>query len=170
MFHAGRLAFQLGLLALVPQFARSQSPCDLNQDGTVNVADVQLATGMSLGRLLCTAAINGTGVCNVIVVQRVMNAALGGPCVTDTGPAPHTVVLKWTASTSSNVIGYHIYRGTASGGPYTKLNVSPIAGTSYTDSAVQGGQTYYYVATAVDDRNTESVFSNEAQAVIPSSG
>jgi fibronectin type 3 domain-containing protein len=43
-----------------------------------------------------------------------------------------------------------------------------VAGTSYTDVTVQGGQTYYYVTTAIDSGGNESVYSNEATAVVPS--
>jgi hypothetical protein len=78
----------------------------------------------------------------------------------------HTVGLAWDASTSS-VIGYNVYRGTNSGGPYQLLTSSPQPSTSYTDSGVLTGTTYYYVATAVDSNDIESVYSNQAQAVIP---
>ena len=80
--------------------------------------------------------------------------------------APHSVTLSWTASISSGVTGYRIYRGTASGGPYTILN--SVVGTSYMDASVQAGATYYYVVTAVDGSGIESAYSNEAQAVVPS--
>jgi len=73
----------LGLLAIMPGLAWSQSnACDLNGDGTVNAADVQLAVNMDLGKAPCAANIDGAGVCNAAVVQRVINAALGGNCVT----------------------------------------------------------------------------------------
>jgi Abnormal spindle-like microcephaly-assoc'd, ASPM-SPD-2-Hydin len=78
----------------------------------------------------------------------------------------HTVALTWDASTSS-VVGYNIYRGTQSGGPYSKLNASTLPATSYTDNAVAVGTTYYYVATAVDSSSTESGYSNQAVAQIP---
>jgi hypothetical protein len=84
-----------------------------------------------------------------------------------TGTTSHTVTLDWTASTSS-VAGYNVYRGTQSGGTYTKLNSSLVTGTTFTDSTAQAGQTYYYVTTAVDSNSVESVYSNEASAVIPS--
>jgi hypothetical protein len=58
------------------------SACDLNFDGVVSVLDAQLAVNMSLGTTPCTANINGPGVCEVTTIQRVVNAALGGPCVT----------------------------------------------------------------------------------------
>jgi fibronectin type 3 domain-containing protein len=78
----------------------------------------------------------------------------------------HWATLSWTPSTSS-VIGYYVYRGTQTGGPYVKLNAAPVSLNTYTDSAVQAGQTYFYVATSVDSSNIESMFSNEASAVIP---
>jgi len=79
----------------------------------------------------------------------------------------HTVSLTWTASTSQNVTGYNIYRSTVSGGPYSKINSALDPNTSYTDSTVANGQTYYYVTTAVNSNNEESTYSNQAQAVIP---
>jgi hypothetical protein len=78
----------------------------------------------------------------------------------------HSGALSWTASTSV-VTGYNVYRGTVSGGPYAKLNSSLIALTTFTDGTVQSGQTYFYVVTAVDASNVESVYSNEISATIP---
>lgn len=78
----------------------------------------------------------------------------------------HTVALSWNPSTSQ-VVGYNVYRGGVSGGPYSKINPSVDGNTTYTDSAVQSGQTYYYVTTAVDSVGVESSYSNQAQAVIP---
>jgi hypothetical protein len=83
-----------------------------------------------------------------------------------TEPSQHSVALSWDASTSQ-VVGYNIYRGVASGGPYTKLNTSANASTAYTDNSVQSGQIYYYVTTAVDSSNVESVYSNQVTASIP---
>jgi hypothetical protein len=83
------------------------------------------------------------------------------------GVNKHTVALDWTASTSTGISGYDVYRGTASGGPYTLLNSSPVSGTTYTDSTVQAGDTYYYVATAVNSSGAQSADSNQATAVVP---
>jgi fibronectin type 3 domain-containing protein len=60
-----------------------------------------------------------------------------------------------------------VYRGTVTGGPYTKINASLITLLTYTDTTVVSGQTYFYVTTAVDGSGNESVFSNQVQAVIP---
>jgi hypothetical protein len=163
-----RLGAALVFLALPLVAQTSFSPCDLNQDGTVNAADVQLAINMTLGSIACTASIDGAGVCNVAIVQRVVNAALGKACVTGAGAVPHYVSLSWTASTSSDVVGYNLYRGSTSGGPYTILNSSLLAGTTFTDNTVAAGQIYYYVSAAVDDNNNQSTYSNEAPATVPS--
>ena len=63
-------------------------------------------------------------------------------------------------------MGYNLYRGTVSGGPYAQV-ASRTAGSAYTDSTVAAGQTYFYVVTSVDGSGTESVYSNQAQAVVP---
>jgi hypothetical protein len=89
--------------------------------------------------------------------------------LTGTGAPPptHTVSLSWTASTSQNIIGYNIYRGGTSGGPYSKINSVLDPSTLYTDSAVVDGKTYYYVTSAVNSSNQESGYSNQTTAVIP---
>ncbi len=78
---------------------------------------------------------------------------------------PHSVSLTWMPSSSSGV-SYNVYRGTVSGGPYSLLK-SGVSSTAYTDSNVQSGSTYYYVTTAVDASGSQSVYSDEAPAVIP---
>ena len=80
--------------------------------------------------------------------------------------APHVVSLNWSASTSPNVSYYKVYRGTVNGGPYTPLATN-VRVTSYTDSSVQSGTTYYYVTTAVDSSGVESGYSDIAPAAIP---
>jgi hypothetical protein len=78
----------------------------------------------------------------------------------------HTVSLTWGASPSV-VTGYHIYRSTTDGAGYAPVDTSLISTLDYTDSTVFTGTTYYYVATAVDDVGSESVYSDQASAVIP---
>jgi hypothetical protein len=78
----------------------------------------------------------------------------------------HTVALAWQASTST-VSGYNVYRSTTSGSGYVKLNSSLVGGLTYTDSNLESATTYYYVTTAVDSSGNESVYSNQATAVIP---
>jgi fibronectin type 3 domain-containing protein len=77
------------------------------------------------------------------------------------------VALSWEQS-SSSVVGYYVYRGTKSSGPYTKLNTSPSTSTYYSDTTVNDGAVYYYVVTAVNSSNIESADSNQVSATIPS--
>ena len=74
--------------------------------------------------------------------------------------------LTWTApvggSDPNSISGYNIYRGTITGGPYTKLNtLSTIPATSYNDFQVNPGTQYFYVVTSVDSVGAESAFSVE---------
>ncbi|MGH9736862.1 MAG: choice-of-anchor D domain-containing protein [Candidatus Acidiferrales bacterium] len=103
-------------------------------------------------------------------VKIISNAASSPQSVTmsGNGVASHSVSLSWVASTSSDVVGYTVYRGTVSGS-YSKITSAPIGNTSYSDTTVQSGQniTYYYVVTAVDSTGAESTDSNEVTATIP---
>ena len=76
------------------------------------------------------------------------------------------VTLSWKASSSSNVVGYNVYRREHAGA-YTKLNVAPVEETSYADRTAQGGKAYFYVVTAVDNRGIQSEPCEEAAATVP---
>jgi hypothetical protein len=83
------------------------------------------------------------------------------------GPVQHKVQLSWKASTSKHILGYNIYRGTRSGGPYKKINDVLDPNTGFTDLTVSAGHKYYYVATAVNWKKRESAHSKQIQVVIP---
>jgi hypothetical protein len=76
------------------------------------------------------------------------------------------VTLDWAdnAEPEGDLQGYNVYRSTAHGGPYTKINGALLPSSNYPDSAVVNGTTYYYVVTAVDTVGSESSDSNEASA------
>ncbi|MEA2552731.1 MAG: hypothetical protein QOJ65_907, partial [Fimbriimonadaceae bacterium] len=100
----------------------------------------------------------------------VASVAGGGPTI----PAAPTgltatagnaqVSLAWTGS--SGATSYNVKRATVSGGPYTTVG-SPTA-TSFTNTGLTNGTTYYYVVTAVNTAG-ESGNSNQASAT-PSAG
>ena len=80
-------------------------------------------------------------------------------------------VLTWTAPTSG-VIGYNVYRGTASGGESTtpiNPTILPVGTASYTDNSTNSttapvaGNTYYYVVQAVN--GPVGLISNQSAAV-----
>ena len=94
----------------------------------------------------------------------------GGPGPTPTptpAPAVHSVSVTWNASTTSGLAGYNVYRGTVSGGPYSRITSTPTTALQFTDNAVAAGQTYFYVVTAVSGSGVESVTSNEMKVTVP---
>ncbi len=80
-----------------------------------------------------------------------------------------TVRLAWEAVPDADVAGYRVYRSATAGRGYQPLTPALLPGTTYVDGAVQRGQTYHYVVTAVDRarRANESVPSAEASATVP---
>jgi len=59
--------------------------------------------------------------------------------------------------------GYRIYRSTSSGGSYTQIDSVGASTTSYSDTGLNSGTTYYYVVTAYNSVG-ESSYSNEDSA------
>ncbi len=87
---------------------------------------------------------------------------------TGTAAPIHSVNLSWTASTTSGIESYNIYRAVhgTSCGSYTNIGSTAGSTTAYTDNNVTDGTTYCYATTAVDSSG-ESGYSNITQAVIP---
>ncbi|MGA9393151.1 MAG: choice-of-anchor D domain-containing protein [Candidatus Sulfotelmatobacter sp.] len=131
---------------------------------------VTIAAGSSKSFQLAYAPTTaGTASANVTFLSNASNSSATLPLTgTATAAPPPSVTLSWNASTSSGVDGYNLYRGTVSGGPYTRLNSTLNTTMSATDNTVAAGQTYYYVTTAVNAAGTESAYSNQVQAVVPS--
>jgi hypothetical protein len=86
-------------------------------------------------------------------------------------PAPYSVNLSWTASTTPGVTGENVYRAPLTGttcGAYANLTTTPLAGTTVTwsDNSVVGGQNYCYGVTSLNG-TAESSLSNVCQVSIP---
>jgi hypothetical protein len=94
------------------------------------------------------------------------SAPSSAPSTPTAAPTPASVALNWDASTSS-VAGYHVYRSSVSGGPYTRITASTVTALNYSDGSVQAGSKYFYVVSALDPSGDESAYSNEASADIP---
>jgi fibronectin type 3 domain-containing protein len=69
--------------------------------------------------------------------------------------------LNWTAS--SGATSYNVYRGTTAGGESSTAIATGITGTSYTNTGLTNGTTYYYKVAAVNAGGTSGL-SNEASA------
>ncbi|MGH9149468.1 MAG: fibronectin type III domain-containing protein [Acidimicrobiales bacterium] len=60
-----------------------------------------------------------------------------------------TIVVSWTATSSTWAGGYEVYRSTTSGGPYTlRATVPGQSSTSFSDGGLAFSTTYYYVVRA----------------------
>jgi hypothetical protein len=73
------------------------------------------------------------------------------------------VRLTWSAVGDTNIT-YNVKRSPSSGGPYTIIATT--SSTSYTDNAVLGGATYYYVVSAIS-AGREGLNSAEVSARVP---
>jgi len=74
------------------------------------------------------------------------------------------VSLSWTAGNGAT--SYNLYRAAESGGEGTNPVVTGITGTSYTDTDLNSGTTYYYQVVAVNGAGPTG-YSPEAQATTP---
>jgi len=77
-------------------------------------------------------------------------------------PGNSEVTLSWMAS--AHAATYIVGRGLKSGGPYTVVSPPTLSATTYTDTGLTPGTTYYYVVGAVDADGGTSANSNEASA------
>jgi uncharacterized repeat protein (TIGR03806 family) len=71
------------------------------------------------------------------------------------------IVLTWIAS--GGATSYTVKRASITGGPYTDFVQPGVAGTTYTNTGLVNGTTYYYVVTA-SNANGESANSAEKSA------
>jgi fibronectin type 3 domain-containing protein len=108
-----------------------------------------------------TPTVNGSATGNVSVASNATNS----PAVVSLTASSYVVALTWTASSSSDVVSYDVYRGTVPGS-YTILNTSPVTSTQFTDTSVADNITYYYVVTAVDSSGVQSSDSNQVTVPI----
>jgi len=76
------------------------------------------------------------------------------------------VSLQWTPNPESDIQGYEIYRSNSIGGPFAKAHTGILADTSWIDTNVSDGETYYYQLRAVDLYGNPSVFSEASEAAV----
>jgi hypothetical protein len=76
-----------------------------------------------------------------------------------------TVTLAWDPSTDPAVLGYKVYWGMKSGQYTWLVDVGNL--TNIEVSSLQDGMTYYFAATAYDNKGNESSYSNEVFYTVP---
>lgn len=73
------------------------------------------------------------------------------------------VTLTWSASIGA--LSYNVYRGTFAGGEGTTPLATGVLGSTFSDTGLVAGQSYYYVVTAVNGAGGQSARSNEVNVV-----
>jgi fibronectin type 3 domain-containing protein len=73
-----------------------------------------------------------------------------------------SVTLTWDANTESDLAGYRVYLGTASGQYGVPIATLPASFTNFLVENLQMSMTYFFAVTAFDTTGNESGLSNEA--------
>jgi hypothetical protein len=109
-----------------------------------------------------TTAVNGVHTLTAVAWDAAGNSATATRTVTVTNLLA-LVNLAWNANTESDLAGYKVHVGTASG-VYTLLNINVGNVTSFTVTGLAPGDVYYFAVTAYDTGGAESGVSNEVSA------
>lgn len=145
----------------------SVSATDIKTSGGVNGATIapgQTATLDVTFTPTKTETLSGSVKLTSSATNSPTTITVGG---TGVASVAHSVTLSWTASTSSGIAGYHVYRATLPGGTFSQLSSALVTGTTYMDSSVVAGDSYAYEVKAVSTQGAESAPSASVTATIP---
>ena len=78
-----------------------------------------------------------------------------------------TIGLSWSAATGAT--SYNVYRGTSAGGEGTTAYKTGVTGTSFSDTGLSPGSTYYYFVTAVNGAGESGHFSESSATTVAAS-
>ncbi|MDM5279606.1 glycoside hydrolase family 6 protein [Paenibacillus silvae] len=147
---------------------------------------VTVAANVSGTTYTNTGLINGTTYYYVVTASNAAgesvnsSAVMATPAAGATAPAAPTaltatpgnaqVSLSWTASTGAT--SYNVKRALSAAGPFVNV-ASNVTATSYIDTSLTNGTTYYYVVSAVNaagqSANSAAVSATPAGVVVPTS-
>ncbi|TQI65401.1 hypothetical protein [Clostridium sp. KNHs216] len=147
---------------------------DPNQDKWVTKAPMlgtryDFESAFINGKIYAIGGFDGNGFLSSVEEYTPVSSQPDAPTTLTATAGDKQVSLSW--SPVAGATGYNIYRSTTSGSNYTKI-ASDVISTTYTDTGLTNGVTYYYYVTAIDSSGVESQPSNGASATpaAPSSG
>ena len=106
---------------------------------------------------------SGSGPITVAVTGNGTSAPSAPSALSAASAGANAIALSWTGSLGSAPITYNIFRGTVSHAEGTTPIASAVAATSFVDTTVTAGTTYFYTVSATNPVATSAV-SNEASA------
>ncbi|MDP9479927.1 MAG: hypothetical protein M3R38_30405, partial [Actinomycetota bacterium] len=132
---------------------------------TAETADATQAAAGDTGTATAASSLSVTYISQTIVLRPADVTPPGAPTGLGATPGFSEISLGWSPNPETDLSHYNVYRATASGGPYSKINASNVTTTLYTDTGATDPATrYYYVVRASDTSGNESANSNEASA------
>ena len=139
-----------------------------------------MGAGETIG-YVARSAMNNTGLYQTQInssANRIHIALMGDPTLRLHPVAPVTnlngsasgssVALTWTASSDSDIAGYHVYRGSLATG-FKRVTTTLVASTSFTDPSSSEGVAYMVRAIKIED-TTSGIYYNPSQGVFWNAG
>jgi hypothetical protein len=80
--------------------------------------------------------------------------------VIDPSQGPDRLQVTWTASASTDVAAYNVYRASTGAGPFNLINTDPVPHTLFMNTGLSATTTYYYKASTIDKSGNESALSS----------
>lgn len=139
-----------------------------------------MGAGETIG-YVARLAMNNTGLYQTQInssANRIHIALMGDPTLRLHPVAPvsnlngsasgSTVALTWTASSDTNLVGYHVYRGSLAGG-FSRVTSAPVTTTTFSDT--NGSSSAAYMVRAIKLEDTPSgTYHNPSQGVFWNAG
>jgi|GEM_PF-476877 len=125
------------------------------------------ATANSSGQIVVAFTQGSADNPSIAGIEVLTVAVPATPTGVSASPNNASATISWNAS--SGATSYNLYRSTSSGAEGTTAYKTNIAGTSYTDTGLTNGTTYYYKVAAVSSAGT-SAQSSEVSAKPSASG
>lgn len=134
--------------------------------GATSYTDITVGTSSTYYyRVLATNSGGNSGYSNVAAVSTIMPAPTAPSGLAAVALSSSQISLQWSDNSGTET-GFGIQRSASSAGPFTSIAQVAANSTSWTDSSVIAGTTYYYKVYATG-QSSNSGYSNPAFATPP---